>query len=97
MKCLNDQTLRALIDHEAPDLEREAANRHLTECADCRARLERMSREAAQTGDILAPLAPRKLTEPAPAFDRFQARLASEGARRKKTARRTAANGEADD
>ncbi|HEX5410499.1 MAG TPA: hypothetical protein VFZ27_01415 [Terriglobia bacterium] len=79
MKCLTDQTLRALIDQESPNLEREDANRHLAQCADCRSRLQRMSRETVQTGDILASLAPRKLTEPAPAFDRFQARLASEG------------------
>jgi hypothetical protein len=79
MKCLTDQTLRAMIDQEAPELEREGANRHLKECTDCRARLERMSREAAETGSILAPLSPRKLTEPPQAFERFQARLASEG------------------
>lgn len=79
MKCLTDQTLRALIDQEAPDLEREGAKRHLADCADCRARLERMSREAAETGNILASLAPRKLAEPPQAFERIQARLASDG------------------
>lgn len=79
MKCLTDQTLRALIDQEAPDLEREGAKRHLAECADCRARLERMSRQASETGNILASLAPRKLTEPPQALERFQARLASDG------------------
>lgn len=79
MKCLTDQTLRTLIDEEAPDLEREGAKRHLAECADCRARLERMSRQASETGNMLASLTPQKLTEPAPALGRFQARLASEG------------------
>lgn len=79
MKCLTDQTLRALIDQEAPDLEREGAKRHLAECADCRARLERMSRQASETGNILASLTPRKLTEPPQALERFQARLASDG------------------
>ncbi|TAM81557.1 MAG: hypothetical protein EPN47_12465 [Acidobacteria bacterium] len=79
MKCLTDQTLRALIDQEAPELEREGANRHLTECADCRARLERMSREAAETGSALASLAPGKLTEPTQALERFQAHLVAEG------------------
>ena len=79
MKCLTDQTLRALIDQEAPALEREGANRHLAECADCRARLERMSRQASETGNILSSLPPRKLTDPPQAFERFQARLASDG------------------
>lgn len=79
MKCLTDQTLRALIDHEAPDLEREDGNRHLAECADCRARLERMSRQASETGNILSSLTPRKPTEPPQAFERFQTRLASDG------------------
>jgi hypothetical protein len=79
MKCLTDQTLRALIDQETPEPERGDAGRHLKQCADCRARLERMSRETAETGSVLALLAPGKLTEPPQAFERFQARLASEG------------------
>jgi hypothetical protein len=70
MKCLTDQALRALIDQEAPEPEREVAGRHLKQCADCRARLERMSHES---------LAPGNVTEPPRAFERFQARLASEG------------------
>lgn len=79
MKCLTEQTLRALIDLEVPDREREGADRHLAECADCRSRLERLSSETAETGNILVSLTPRKPTEPTQAFERFQARLATEG------------------
>jgi anti-sigma factor RsiW len=79
MKCLNDQALRALIDREAPEPEREAASRHIEQCADCRARLERMSCATAETAKALAPLAPKKATGPPRAFERFQARLASDG------------------
>lgn len=79
MKCLTVQTLRALIDQEAPNLEREGAKRHLEQCADCRARLERISRQASEIGNILSSLTPRKLTEPPQALERFQARLVSDG------------------
>ena len=79
MKCLTDQTLRALIDQEVAQPEREDAVRHLKQCAGCSARLERMSRESAEAGSALESLAPGRLTEPLQAFNRFQARLASEG------------------
>jgi anti-sigma factor RsiW len=79
MKCLNDQVLRALIDREVPGPEREAASRHVEQCGDCRARLEQMSRATAETAKALASLAPKKTVEAPQAFDRFQARLASDG------------------
>ena len=78
MNCLNDQTLRTLIDEEATEFERRNAARHLKECGDCRARMERMSRENIEAKNALESLVPQRMTEPAQALDRFQARLVSE-------------------
>ncbi len=79
MNCLTDQTLRALIDQEATESERQDAEQHLKQCADCRARMERMARENIEAKSALEFLTPQKMTEPAQALQRFQARLASEG------------------
>jgi hypothetical protein len=79
MNCLTDEILRTLIDQQATGSKREDAGQHLKQCADCRARLERMSRENLEVTSALASLAPQKMIEPPQAFERFQARLASEG------------------
>jgi hypothetical protein len=78
MNCLTDQTLRALIDYEATEQVTKDAGRHLNECADCRARMERMARESEEAKRALESLAPQKMTEPAQAFQKFRARLAAE-------------------
>ena len=79
MNCLTDEILRALIDQEATESEREHAGQHLKKCADCRTRMERMSRENLELGNALESLAPQKTMEPPQAFERFHTRLASEG------------------
>ncbi len=78
MKCLTDQALRALIDQEATKFEAEDAAQHLKQCPNCHARMECMSCESNEAGKVLASLAPQKIIEPPQAFERFQARLASE-------------------
>ena len=79
MNCLTDQTLRALIDQEATESEREGAAQHFKQCAGCQARMERMSRENIEAKSALESLAPQEMTGPAQAFQRFHARLTSEG------------------
>lgn len=79
MKCLSDETLRALIDQEATERERADADQHLKLCTECRARVERMARESEEVGRVLASLAPRETIDPQESFEHFQSRLDSEG------------------
>ena len=78
MNCLADEALRALIDREGTEQERENASRHLKDCAECRLRLERLSRESTEAGNILSSLEPGKTLDPSQAFERLQERLATD-------------------
>jgi len=79
MKCLSNETLRALIDQEATERERTDADRHLKLCAECRTRMKQMSRESEEVEHALTSLAPRETIDPVKSFERFQSRLDSEG------------------
>ncbi|HET8626210.1 MAG TPA: zf-HC2 domain-containing protein [Thermomicrobiales bacterium] len=78
MECLDDGRLRAYLDGELPEAEREGIARHLEGCADCAARLADVKETAAAVGDALAPWQ----TEPAAAPDAGAA-LARFAARRR--------------
>ena len=60
MTCIDDGILRAHLDGELADGELEEVNQHLASCGDCRARLEKLSTDAALSGDLLEALAPAK-------------------------------------
>jgi hypothetical protein len=60
MTCIDDGILRAHLDGELADAELEEVNQHLASCGDCRARLEKLSTDAALSGDLLEALAPAK-------------------------------------
>lgn len=79
MNCLSDKSLRALIDQEATAEECTRADQHLKDCAACRARLERLSRELVETANALASLEPESASDSSQAFDRFRTRVASGG------------------
>lgn len=67
MMHLTDETLRPYLDHELAEAERIQAERHLADCADCRAELAALSARAVQVQARLAVLAPDAHEMPRPA------------------------------
>ncbi|MGH9395230.1 MAG: zf-HC2 domain-containing protein, partial [Terriglobia bacterium] len=82
MNCLSDGVLRGRIDHEMSGAERTAADQHLGSCAECRERLERLTRESQQIARELSTLAPHTAPpdDARQALARIQARLGSDAA-----------------
>lgn len=82
MSCLSDEVLRAKLDNELSEAERQSAGEHLATCAACRKRLDAISHASDTVAQSL-----RELTPPAAgqdngldrAFSKFQARLDLEG------------------
>lgn len=56
MTCMDDGILRARLDGELPGAELANVNQHLTSCAGCNARFEKLRAETALTGDLLTTL-----------------------------------------
>jgi putative zinc finger protein len=80
MNCTNidDGILRAHLDDELSGTERAELSQHLASCADCRARVEKLSAERAQTGDLLTALAPAgdvTAINPAVAYSQFRSQF----------------------
>lgn len=81
MSCLSDKVLRAKLDDELSETDRQEAERHLLACASCQKRSERIAHArgaVAQSLDELAPSASGEAEDPGRAFSRLQARLNSE-------------------
>jgi len=80
MTCTNvdDGILRAHLDDELAGTELAELSQHLASCAACRARLEKLSAETAQTGDLLTTLAPAgdvTAINPAVAYSQFRSQF----------------------
>ena len=78
MTCPQDGTLRAYLDHELVDSESAGVPEHLASCAACRARIESLRAEVAETTNLLAALAAPEgaiETNPSLAYARFRARF----------------------
>lgn len=78
MSCLSDEALRAKLDDELSETERQEAARHLLACASCQKRLETIARArgaVAQSLDALAPPASGEAGDPGRPFSRLQTRL----------------------
>lgn len=80
MTCTNidDGILRAHLDDELSGTELAELSQHLASCADCRARVEKLSAERAQTGDLLTALAPAgdvTAINPAVAYSQFRSQF----------------------
>lgn len=74
MTCIDDGILRAHVDGELAGAELEEVKQHLASCGTCRTRLEKLSADAAHTGDLLAALTPGKedaAINPAMAYAQF--------------------------
>lgn len=84
MNCTTDGILRARLDGELSESERQQVEAHLAHCAECRRRAESMAEQAARVRGILARLDPAAVTEPdaRTALARFRAeRLTAESER----------------
>lgn len=82
MSCLSDEVLRAQLDNELSEAERQSAGQHLATCAACRTRLEAISRASDAVAQSLGELAPLAAGQDAGldrALSKFQARLDLEG------------------
>lgn len=80
MTCTNidDGILRAHLDDELSGTELAELSQHLASCADCRARVEKLNAERAQTGDLLTALAPAgdvTASNPAVAYSEFRSQF----------------------
>ena len=70
MKCLDEGTLQAYLDHELSEVETGDAGGHVTSCADCRARLGALEASTARVRALLdlCPLdMPLRRRDPLPA------------------------------
>jgi Putative zinc-finger len=78
MTCIDDGTLRARLDGELAGAELAEVNQHLSSCADCRARLEKLGTETAHVEGLLTTLAPSEESpaiNPAVAYAEFSSRF----------------------
>jgi hypothetical protein len=80
MTCTNidDGILRAHLDDELSGTALAELSQHLASCADCRTRVEKLSAERAQTGDLLTALAPAgdvTAINPAVAYSQFRSQF----------------------
>jgi hypothetical protein len=77
MTCLSDGVLQTHIDRELTDSELEQAEQHLAGCADCRSRLELLTRRSMSVQRAMSTLAPGpgQISDAAIAYARFQATL----------------------
>jgi|SRR5579863_609742 len=84
MNCVTDGILRARLDGELSESERQEVEAHLAGCAECRRRAEAMAEQAERVRGILARLDPAAVAAPdaRTALARFRAeRLAAEDER----------------
>ena len=58
MNCLEEGILRAKLDGQLNEEESAAIDRHLSECAPCRSKLETLAEDAERVRNALATLAP---------------------------------------
>jgi hypothetical protein len=86
MDCLSDAILRAFADNELDSADLALIEKHLSECASCRARATELSAAALRVNEHLGSLdhSPRAITEDNPqiALARFKAALQPEPATR---------------
>ena len=64
---LTDNSLRAYLDQQLPDLEHSRIESHLQDCPDCRDRLAEMTALASQVNQHLSALKPAPAEAPRPA------------------------------
>jgi Putative zinc-finger len=78
MTCIHDGILRAHLDGELAALELAEVNQHLNACAECRARLVKMSAQRGQMEHLFATLVPaaeRVAVSPSIAYAQFSNRF----------------------
>lgn len=83
MNCLNDGTLRALVDRELDMAESERVSRHMHACAKCRERSERLATQAQGVHGLLTALAPdggEAAVDPTLAYGRYRETTGSRAA-----------------
>jgi len=79
MNCPNDAILRTHLDDELSGADLADVTQHLASCAACRQRFEEMANQKSRVNDALARLPNAcDTTDPAVAYARFRAELASE-------------------
>lgn len=84
MTCIENSTLRAHVDGELTGAELAEVNQHLSSCPECRARLEKLTAEAAQTKNLLSTLASSAAdasVNPAVAYAQFSSQFGSHEAK----------------
>jgi hypothetical protein len=85
MTCIDDGMLRARLDGELTGAELAEVNQHLSSCADCRTRMDRVSSEMSRTQNMMANL-PSPVDDapinPAVAYAHFTSQFGSDTAKR---------------
>jgi len=84
MTCIQDGIFRAHLDGELAGAELEEVSQHLKSCAECRARLEKLSAERTRMQNLLANLAPvaELVVNPATAYAQFRDRFGTSDERK---------------